>query len=52
MINNQITGAWQEKVVYEQPIIKIVEYQDKSVITSSGNKDENQGEWDPQSLSL
>lgn len=52
MINNQIIDAWQEKAVYEQPIVKIVGHQDQDVITASGYKDENQGEWDPQCLSL
>ena len=52
VINNQIIDAWQEKAVYEQPILKIVGHQDQDVITASGDKDENQGEWDPQCLSL
>lgn len=52
MINNRIIDVWQKKAVYEQPIMMIVGHQEEDVITASGDKDENQGEWDPQCLGL
>ena len=50
MISNQMIDASLGKAVYQKPIMKIVKLQDQDVITTSGGKDENQGEWDPQCL--
>lgn len=38
----------QTKAVYEEARLEIVTLSCEDVITTSGPKDENQGEWDPQ----
>ena len=38
------------KVMYEEARIDIMRFSDVDIITTSGNRDENQGEWDPQLL--
>lgn len=36
------------KVMYEEPQIDIIQFSCADIITTSGNGDEDQGEWDPQ----
>ena len=38
------------KTIYEVPTIDIIKNSYVDVITTSGNRDENQGEWDPQTI--
>ena len=36
------------KTMYEKPKIDIIQFSCADIITTSGNFDNNQGEWDPQ----
>lgn len=38
------------KAEYEEPKMEIICFSHDDVITTSSNGDENQGEWDPQSI--
>ena len=40
----------QQKLVYEAPKINIIQFSNLDIITTSGNFDNNQGEWDPQTI--
>lgn len=37
------------KTKYEEPQIELIRFSCTDIITASVSKDENQGEWDPQS---
>ena len=41
----------RSKAVYEEPIIDIIFFSFRDVVSTSGFVDENQGEWDPQKYS-
>ena len=43
--SQQIT---KQKTNYEVPAIDIIRFSCADIITTSGNGDSNQGEWDPQ----
>ena len=36
------------KLMYEEPQFDIIQFSCVDIITTSGNSDDNQGEWDPQ----
>ena len=36
------------KTMYEEPKIEIITLSRADILTTSGNIDDNQGEWDPQ----
>lgn len=36
------------KAIYQEPQIDVIQFFGADVITTSGNRDENQGDWDPQ----
>lgn len=36
------------QTMYEEPKIDIIQFSCADIITTSGNLDDNQGEWDPQ----
>lgn len=38
------------KAAYEEPDIEIICFSCEDILTTSGGKDENQGEWDPQKV--
>ena len=38
------------KTNYEVPTIDIIHFSCEDIITTSGNGDVNQGEWDPQAI--
>ena len=40
------------KMMYEDPKIDVVQISCADIITTSGNSDDNQGEWDPQTVVL
>jgi len=36
------------KATYEKPQLEVIQFSGADVITTSGYRDENQGDWDPQ----
>lgn len=40
--------ASRKKAMFEEPCAQVVRFGREDVITTSGPKDPNQGEWDPQ----
>ena len=38
------------KTMYEAPRLDIIQFSCADIITTSGNLDDNQGEWDPQAI--
>ena len=47
---NTIQQITKPKIAYEIPTIDIIQFYCVDVITTSGVGDENQGEWDPQTI--
>ena len=50
MHNHQNSQTLELRIFYEAPCLHIVRFCDRDVIATSGDIDENQGEWDPQNL--
>ena len=45
---NDTKQITKTKADYEAPVIDIIRFSCADILTTSGIRDENQGEWDPQ----
>lgn len=48
MVKEKNKSTSSSKAMYEEPFVEIIKFGVEDIVTTSGNKDPNQGEWDAQ----